>query len=168
MFNSFTNWDIAIDGSCNYPKKLILLIRNKEYTPIVSGTKITDSKQLIEDILYIGVGNLERIKEYRVLVAQKNKNISLNAYNKKREIESKSHKQYILDNNGNPKKLYRLEVRINSDVLKDFFTREQIAYSPRMFLDNNSLLFFFITFLNRVLRFQDKNGRKSYSILELL
>ena len=52
--------------------------------------------------------------------------------------------------------------------IKDFFTREQIAYSPRMFLDNNSLLFFFITFLNRVLRFQDKNGRKSYSILELL
>ena len=101
-------------------------------------------------------------------MAQKNKNISLNAYNKKREIESKSHKQYILDNNGNPKKLYRLEVRINSDVLKDFFTREQIAYSPRMFLDNNSLLYFFIKFLNRVLRFQDKNGRKSYSILELL
>ena len=73
VFNNFTNWDIAIDGSCNYPKKLIQLIRNKEYTPIVNGTKITDSKQLIEDILYIGVGNLERIKEYSVLVAQKNK-----------------------------------------------------------------------------------------------
>lgn len=79
VFNNFTNWDIAIDGSCNYPKKLIQLIRNKEYTPIVNGTKITDSKQLIEDILYIGVGNLERIKEYSVLVAQKNKNISLNS-----------------------------------------------------------------------------------------
>ena len=45
----------------------------------MNGTKITDSKQLIEDILYIGVGNLERIKEYSVLVAQKNKNISLNS-----------------------------------------------------------------------------------------
>jgi hypothetical protein len=134
----------------------------------VNGTKITNRKQLIEDILYIGVGNLDRIKEYNVLVAQKKKNISLNAYNKKREIESKSHKQYILDNNGNPKKLYRLEVRINSDVLKDFFTREQIAYSPKIFLDKDCLLFFFMTFLNRVLRFQDKNGRKSYSILELI
>ena len=168
VFNNFTHWDIAIDSSCNYPKKLIQLIRNKEYTPIVNGTKITDRKQLIEDILYIGVGNLDRIKEYSVLVAQKNKNISLNAYNKKREIESKSHKQYILDNNGNPKKLYRLEVRINSDVLKDFFTREQITYSPKIFLDKDCLLFFFMTFLNRVLRFQDKNGRKSYSILELI
>ena len=102
------------------------------------------------------------------MVAQRNKNITLNAYNKKREIESKSHKQYILDNNSNPKKLYRLEVRINSDVLKDFFTREQITYSPKIFLDKDCLLFFFMTFLNRVLRFQDKNGRKSYSILELL
>ena len=134
----------------------------------MNGSKITDRKQLIEDILYIGVGNLERIKEYSVLVAQKNKNISLNTYNKKREIDSKSHKQYILDINGNPKKLYRLEVRINSDVLKDFFTREQITYSPKIFLDKDCLLFFFMTFLDRVLRFQDKNGRKSYSILELL
>lgn len=50
----------------------------------MNGTKITDRKQLIEDILYIGVGNLDRIKEYSILVAQKNKNISLNAYNNSR------------------------------------------------------------------------------------
>lgn len=168
VFNNITHLDIAIDSSCNYPKKLIQLIRNKEYTPIVNGTKITDRKQLVEDILYIGVGNLDRIKEYSILIAQKNKNITLNAYNKKREVENKSHKQYILDNNGNPKKLYRLEVRINSDVLKDFFTREQIVYNPRIFLNQESLMLLFRVFLNRVLRFQDKSGRKSYGIMELL
>ena len=168
VFNNITHLDIAIDSSCNFPKKLIQLIRNIDYNLIVNGTKIADRKQLIEDILYIGVGNRERIKEYGVLVAQRNKNITLNAYNKKREIESKSHKQYILDNNGNPKKLYRLEVRINSDVLKDFFTRSRIEYSPRIFLDSANLLYLFMVFLNRVIRFQDKNGRKSYNVLELI
>ena len=168
IFNNITHLDIAIDSCCNFPKKVIQLIRNKEYTPIVNGIKITERKQLIEDILYIGVGNLDRIKEYSVLVAQRNKNITLNAYNKKREIESKSHKNYILDKNGNPKKLYRLEVRINSDVLKNFFTKEKITYSPKIFLDKDSLMYLFTLFLNRVLRFQDKNERKSYSILELI
>lgn len=168
IFNNITHLDIAIDSCCNFPKKVIQLIRNKEYTPIVNGIKITERKQLIEDILYIGVGNLERIKEYSVLVAQRNKNITLNAYNKKREVESKSHKNYILDNNGNPKKLYRLEVRINSDVLKNFFTKEKITYSPKIFLDKDSLMYLFTLFLNRVLRFQDKNERNSYCILELI
>ena len=103
QFNNITHLDIAIDSSCNYPKKLIQLIRNKEYNPIINGKRITDRKELIEDILYLGVGNLERIKEYGVLVAQKNKNITLKAYNKKREIESHRHKYYILDNHNKVK-----------------------------------------------------------------
>lgn len=129
-FNNITHLDLAIDASTNFSKALVKMIRNKDYYPIINGTKITDRKKLIEDILYIGVGNLERIKEYSILIQQKKNDLSLNAYNKKREIENKSHKDYIMESYDNPNQLHRLEVRINSDAMKDFFTREHIEYNP--------------------------------------
>lgn len=73
VFNNITHLDLALDSSTNYSKALIKLIRDKDYYPIINGSKITDRKKLIENILYIGVGNLERIKEYSLLIQQKKK-----------------------------------------------------------------------------------------------
>ena len=52
--------------------------------------------------------------------AEKNKydGITMDSYNKMDEITSKSHKQYILDYYGNPKKLHRLELRLNNPDIK--------------------------------------------------
>ena len=168
QFNNITHLDLAVDASTNFSKALVKMIRNKDYYPIINGTKITDRKKLIEDILYIGVGNLERIKEYSILIQQKKNDISLNAYNKKREIENKSHKDYIMESYGNPSQLHRLEVRINSDAMKDFFTREHIEYNPSMFITDDWLWLLFLTFLNRVIRFQAVKGRKVYSVMDLI
>jgi hypothetical protein len=167
-FNNITHLDLAIDASTNFSKALVKMIRNKDYYPIINGTKITDRKKLIEDILYIGVGNLERIKEYSILIQQKKNDLSINAYNKKREIENKSHKDYIMESYGSPSKLHRLEVRINSDAMKDFFTREHLEYNPAMFITDDWLWLFYLTFLNRVIRFQATNGRKVYGVMDLI
>ena len=167
-FNNITHLDLAIDASTNFSKALVKMIRNKDYYPIINGTKITDRKKLIEDILYIGVGNLERIKEYSILIQQKKNDISINAYNKKREIENKSHKHYIMESYGNPSQLHRLEVRINSDTMKDFFTREHIEYNPSMFINDDWLWLFFLNFMNRVIRFQAVKGRKVYGVMDLI
>ena len=167
-FNNITHLDLALDASTNFSKALVKTIRNKDYHPIINGTKITDRKKLIEDILYIGVGNLERIKEYSILIQQKKNDISINAYNKKREIENKSHKDYIMESYGNPSQLHRLEVRINSDAIKDFFTREGIEYNPAMFITDEWLWLFYLTFLNRVIRFQSVKGKKVYGIMDLI
>lgn len=160
--------DLALDSSTNYSKALIKLIRDKDYYPIINGSKITDRKRLIEDILYIGVGNLERIKEYSLLIQQKKNDLSLNSYNKKREVENKSKKFYIMDRYKNPNQLHRLEIRINSDVLKDFFIRNRIEYNPSMFITDDWLWLLFLTFLNRIIRFQTVKGRKVYGVMDLI
>ena len=144
------------------------MIRNKDYYPIINGTKITDRKKLIEDILYIGIGNLERIKEYNILIQQKDNDITVCAYNKKREIEHKSNKGYIMEVNNNPKQLHRLEVRIKSDAMKNFFDDEQIKYKASMLYDNNWLWLIYLTYLNRVIRFQEVKSKKSYNVIELI
>ncbi|WP_308769379.1 hypothetical protein [uncultured Bacteroides sp.] len=168
VFNNITHLDLALDSSTNYSKALIKLIRDKDYYPIINGSKITDRKKLIEDILYIGVGNLERIKEYSLLIQQKKNDLSLNSYNKKREVENKSKKFYIMDRYKNPNQLHRLEIRINSDVLKDFFIRNRIEYNPSMFITDDWLWLLFLTFLNRIIRFQTVKGRKVYGVMDLI
>lgn len=168
VFNNITHLDLALDSSTNYSKALIKLIRDKDYYPIINGSKITDRKRLIEDILYIGIGNLERIKEYSLLIQQKKNDLSLNSYNKKREVENKSKKFYIMDRYKNPNQLHRLEIRINSDVLKDFFIRNRIEYNPSMFITDDWLWLLFLTFLNRIIRFQTVKGRKVYGVMDLI
>ena len=167
-FNNITHLDLALDASNNFSKALVKMIRNKNYYPIINGTKITDRKKLIEDILYIGVGNLERIKEFNILIQQKDNDISVCAYNKKREIEHKSNKGYIMEANNNPKQLHRLEVRIKSDAMKNFFDDEQIQYKPSMLYDNNWLWLIYLVYLNRVIRFQEVKSKRTYSVIELL
>ena len=115
-FHNLTRLDLACDDKKNQSKRLIRAIRDEALIPIVNGTKITDRDKLLEDILYIGVGSCRRIKEYSLIVQQKNGDLRLSAYNKKREIESNSGKHYIAEANGNPKHLSRLEIRINGDV----------------------------------------------------
>ena len=168
-FHNLTALDIAIDDYKNLSKRLIRSIRNENLIPIVNGTKIEDRDKLIDDILYIGVGNRRRILEYNLIVQQKNKNIRLAAYNKKREIEHKGGtKSYILDSNGNPAHLHRLEVRISSDALREYFGSESIEYNPMMFTDELWLLKTFIYFASRVLRFQSTVGRKTYNVLQMV
>lgn len=165
IFNNITKMEVAIDSTINFPKKLLNMIRNKEYTLIIMGDRVTDREQIIEDIVYICVGTLDKIKERNILIGR-DKDLQLNAYNKLREIQNSSHKEYIHEANGSPSKLFRLEVRIGSDQLRDFLRNEGITYHPMMFTDTDWLWLFFLTFSERIIKFS--KGRHSYSIIDLL
>ena len=173
-FNNVTNLDLALDSSTNFSKKLIALLRNEDYIPIINGSKIIDRNILIEEILYLGVGNLKRIKEFNLLISQKKaiKNkclgMSVMAYNKNREIENRSNKEYIRELYNNPNRLYRLEVRINSDALRDFFQRERISFSSLLLVNNDFLLYVFLKFLGRVILFQSVKDQKKHGVFELI
>lgn len=167
-FHNLTRLDLACDGTKNQSKRIIRAIRDEALIPIVNGAKITDRDKLLEDILYIGVGSCRRIKEYGLIVQQKKGDLCLSAYNKKREIENNSGKQYIAEANGNPKHLSRLEIRINGDVLNEWFNRERIEYNPLLFCNEDFLLLMFLTFSSRVLRFQTAKGRHSFDVLDIV
>ena len=167
-FHNLTRLDLACDDNKNQSKRIIRAIRDEALIPIVNGTKITDRDKLLEDILYIGVGSCRRIKEYSLIVQQKNGDLRLSAYNKKREIESNSGKQYIAEANGNPKHLSRLEVRINGDTLREYFQHLGIEYNPMLLCNEDFLWRLFLDFSNRVLRFQTVKGRQSLDVLDIV
>ena len=167
-FHNLTRLDLACDDKKNQSKRLIRAIRDEALIPIVNGTKITDRDKLLEDILYIGIGSCRRIKEYSLIVQQKNGDLRLSAYNKKREIESNSGKHYIAEANGNPNYLFRLEVRVNGDTLREYFQHLGIEYNPMLFCNEDFLWRLFLDFSNRVLRFQTVKGRQSLDVLDIV
>ena len=165
-FHNLTQLDLAVDDGRNLSKRLIRAIRDESLVPIVNGRKVAERDQLIEDIVYFGIGDCRRVREQNLLVQQKNKDIRLMTYNKKREIENASHKDYILDANGNTPHLHRMEVRISSDSLREYIEKERIVYDPMMFLNEAWLWRTFLYFTGRVLRFQSADSRKTYNVLE--
>lgn len=167
-FHNLTRLDLACDDNKNQSKRLICAIRDEALIPIVDGTKITDRDKLLEDILYIGVGSCRRIKEYNLIVQQKNGDLRLSAYNKKREIESNSCKQYIAEANGNPNYLFRLEVRVKGDTLREYFQHLGIEYNPMLFCNEDFLWRLFLDFSNRVLRFQTVKGKQTLDVLDIV
>ena len=167
-FHNLTRLDLACDDNKNQSKRLIRAIRDEALIPIVNGTKITDRDKLLEDILYIGVGSCRRIKEYSLIVQQKNGDLRLSAYNKKREIESNSGKHYIAEANGNPNYLFRLEVRVNGDTLREYFQHLGIEYNPMLFCNEDFLWRLFLDFSNRVLRFQTVKGKQTLDVLDIV
>lgn len=167
-FHNLTRLDLACDDNKNLSKRLIRAIRDEALIPIVNGTKIKDRDKLLEDILYIGVGSCKRIKEYNLIVQQKNGDLRLAAYNKKREIENSSGKQYIAEANGNPNYLFRLEVRVNGDTLREYFQHVGIEYNPMLLCNEDFLWRLFLDFSNRVLRFQTVKGRQSLDVLDIV
>lgn len=167
-FHNLTRLDLALDDTRNLSRRIIRAIRDENLIPIVNGTKVTDRDKLLEDILYIGVGSCRRIKEYSLIVQQRNGDLRLSAYNKKREIESNSGKQYIAEANGNPNYLFRLEVRVNGDTLREYFQDKRIEYNPMLFCNEDFLWRLFLDFSNRVLRFQTVKGRQALDILDVV
>ena len=167
-FHNLTRLDLACDDKKNQSKRLIRAIRDEALIPIVNGTKVTDRDKFLEDILYIGVGSCRRIKEYSLIVQQKNGDLRLSAYNKKREIESNSGKHYIAEANGNPNYLFRLEVRVNGDTLREYFQHLGIEYNPMLFCNEDFLWRLFLDFSNRVLRFQTVKGKQTLDVLDIV
>ena len=167
-FHNLTRLDLACDDNKNQSKRLIRAIRDENLIPIVNGTKVTDRDKLLEDILYIGVGSCRRIKEYNLIVQQKNGDLRLSAYNKKREIESNSGKHYIAEANGNPNYLFRLEVRVNGDTLREYFQHLGIEYNPMLLCNEDFLWRLFLDFSNRVLRFQTVKGKQTLDVLDIV
>ena len=167
-FHNLTRLDLAFDDTRNLSKRLIRAIRDENLIPIVNGTKVTDRYKLLEDILYIGVGSCRRIKEYCLIVQQKNGDLRLSAYNKKREIESNSGKHYVIEANGNPKYFFRLEVRINGDTLREYFQHLGIEYNSMLFCKEDFLWRLFLDFSNRVLCFQTVKGKQTLDVLDIV
>ena len=171
--HNITTIDLALDMSLNISRYLRRLIRCKSFDVILNGRKILDRKEDRPEIVYSMSGNLDRDKYLTTNIKQKKaindktRGCSLTAYNKCAEIDNRSNKDYIKEWYGNPKRLYRLEVHLNNDEIKDYLNKKHIDLDIGMLYDENVLFGLFYDTLKRLIRFQ-LNGKtiEWFDILE--
>ena len=81
------------------------------------------------------------------------------------EISNASDKQYILEHYGNPKRLYRTEVHLNAEDIKNYVERIGIQYTPLILFDEAILEGMFFHYLGSVIRFQSRKMDASWEHL---
>ena len=158
--HNITNLDICLDMSTNIARLIRKYIRNPQITTILNNKRVLDRKQDRPEITYIFSGNMDRDKYLTVNVKQKkaikdkSKGSTLIAYDKKAEIINSSEKKYIDDYYSNPKKLYRLEIHLNNEEIKNYIERTRHELSFYSLVDEKFLLRLFGYTLNSLIRFK--------------
>lgn len=165
LFNNFTAIDLAFDGPLNIPALIKKMMRDKAITTIINGKAVRDRKSVLRGISFEYSSSLNRLNHPTITIKQakainnKNDGITVQAYDKKAEIEHYSNKQYILDYHGHPKRLYRLEVRLHYQELKDYFANRHIIPTTDILFDAEQLSELFQYHLGTVIRFTRKRTK---------
>ena len=163
--HNITTLDLCLDLSNNIAQTIRKLIRNKKITTFLNTKEIVDRSQDRPEITYISSGDMDRDKYLTVCIKQKkaikdkSRGSTLTAYNKKAEIANSSSKKYIEEFYGNPDKLYRLEVHLNNDEVKEYLNRTRQELSFHSLVDVKFLLRLFDQTINNLIRFEHE-GKK--------
>ena len=163
--HNITSLDLCLDMSMNIARYLKRLIRCKDLGIILNGKRIKDRKEDRPEIIYTMSGNLDRDKYLTLNIKQKkaikdkSRGSSLAAYDNRAEIANSSSKDYIADLYGRPSKLHRLEVHLNNDELKDYFSRTGEELNIGTIFNERSMFRLFYYTLESLIRFE-RNGKK--------
>ena len=102
-FNNITAIDLIKDFRKNIVNIIRRLYKNEQITTIVNGKAVKNRKQIIPKFHIDYSVSLERLRKPTFYAKQKKalhdktKGICVCCYDKKTEVETESHKQYILD-----------------------------------------------------------------------
>lgn len=163
-FNNITYIELARDFTYNITQKIRSLMRHTELKTIINGKQKKDRDEVVDGIIRTCKISLNRDLQKSLCIkqakAEKNKydGITMDSYNKMDEITSKSHKQYILDYYDNPKKLYRLELRLNNADIKKISKAIGLSVTDDTIFNQDALDQIYLQALQSLLRFTD--GRK--------
>ena len=164
QFNNVTYLELAKDFKYNISNKIRAMMRNPELTTIINDKQIKDRNKILNNVTRTCGFSLNRdggksltIKQAKA-VKNKYDGITLDSYDKVREIESHSHKHYILNYYGNPKRLHRLELRLNNPDIKAIAKRLCMVITEDIIFDSNKLDAIYLQALHSMLRFT--HGRK--------
>ena len=176
--HNITTLDLCKDTPFNVGKSLRKLIKDKTATTILNGKRVKDRNEDRPEITYTSSGSLNKNDKYMTVnvkqknaVKDKNKGITLTTYDKAAEVKNSSGKDYILNFYGNPKKLYRTEVHLNNQEVKDYLEGRGLFFNYYM-IDEALLEDMFYHHLNSVIRFEkgkdhitweDLCGRNGYT-----
>lgn len=161
--NNITQLEIACDLPFNPIPAFKRLIKRDDVSIVRCGAKIDDKKQEIEGLLFCHPTNSLRELRPTLYFSDADNRKCLVIYDKTKEIE-KSKKTYISKYYDNPKRLYRMEIRLKSDELYRFFKKNNTKPTVDLLLDPKFLKSLYDEFLLRLLHLSYK--RKSISLLD--
>lgn len=162
-FNNFTSLDLSKDFTKNITYTIKRYMTNPQITTIINGKAVRDRKHIIQEAFYVYKCSLDRIKDPTFYIAQKEavnnkaKGVRVCSYDKKSEI-AKSRKEYINEFYNNPKRLFRLEIHLNSDEIRDYLNKWHTQQTIDIISDKGLLTAMYYYHLSSVLRFS--KGRK--------
>ena len=172
VFSHITSIDLARDYKFNVVQKIRKVAKNDEVTVIVNGKAIDKTKDICGAMLVYSL-NFRRLKNPTIVVKQakavkdKTKGLTMRAYDKGREIDKASGKNYIREFYGNPKILHRLEVHLNNQEIKDYCRNVgNVVQDVELLSDPDFLDAMYEYHLSALLRFT--RGRKKLSWNEVL
>lgn len=160
-FHNVTCLDLALDTPFSVSPLIKAYLHNKDVTTILNGKRITDRDEDRPEISYTTSGSLNKQDKYKTVnikqrnaIKDKSNGITVQTYDKAAEISNASDKLYILEHYGNPKRLYRTEVHLNAEDIKNYVERRDIQYTPLILFDEATLEAMFFHHLESVIRFQ--------------
>lgn len=168
LFNNITALDLAMDFQKNICNIIRRTYKNSDITTIVNNKAVRDRKQTLSNVSIIYATTLDKIKNPSIYIKQakavhdKAKGITVCAYDKAAEIRDSSKKQYVLDYYGNPKRLHRLEVHLNSGKIHDYCDSRNIAQTTGLLFNQKFLSEMYLHHLSSVLRFTKGRNRISW------
>lgn len=158
IFQHITSIDLAQDNKYNILQRIRKIAKDPKIKVIKHG-KVTDKTKDIQEGTINYTLNFTRLSSPSLTLKQakaqkdKTRGLTLCAYNKRTEIEAKSHKYYILDFYGNPKTLHRLEVHQNNNEIKDYCKTHNITQTINLIFNQQFLDNMYYTHLASILRF---------------
>lgn len=168
-FHNATSLDLALDTPFAISPLVMAYRGNKNVTTLLNGKRIVDRDEDRPEIKYDFSGSLNKWNKYKTIyfkqrnaIKDKTQGIVVTIYDKAAEIRNNSNKQYILEHYGNPTKLFRTEVHINSEDIKNYVERKGIKYTPLFLFDEAILEEMFFHFLGCVVRFQSRGVDTSW------
>lgn len=163
-FNNYSELDIALDTQQNVSSLIKKMLRDENITTVVNRKVVSDRKIVIKRICFEYSTSLTKLMYPTVTIEQekahKEKGVEIQAYNKIAEIENSSEKYYILKHYDYPKRLYRLEVRLPYQSIKDYHIKNGLEEDMNLIFDKQKLLEMFLHFLDSVIHFKDRSRRK--------
>ncbi len=167
-FNNFTAIDIAIDYGKSISNIIKRMLRNKSVDTIFNGKRVENllgRKGSIPGFKFDYNTSLDRLQCPTVTLKQvkatknKYKGTIVQSYDKRAEIETESGKQYILDFYGRPRYLYRFEVRLHYQEIRDYCAARHIAQDIELLTDPAFLSDIYYYHLSSVLRFSKQRKK---------
>lgn len=162
--------DLALDYTYNFINRFYKLLKNEELEFIILNKKYSMNDK-ISTLLNVSTGTRMNIHLFKSFyINNKEKGLSLSAYNKLKEIQDNDNNKSYISDLINSDKIFRLEIRTNHTLLKDSLLK--LGYTDSYLHDilinriNDELFELYNHLLYRLIRISYKNN--TYSLLKFI